>query len=121
MMDKIYPWRIQKEYDGSGIKFTITIPDTNYSIERHFPFGDENKLEFNLIREFTEMIVGKFDDSNIIIDHICGRHENGKSFGTDIMRIKGLDISIQAISKDKQQNLKDLFSELIQKKINTKS
>ncbi len=119
-MDRIYPWEIQKEYDVSGVKYIITIPDTNHSLEQHFPFGDENKLEFVLIREFTEMIVGKFADSDIIIDHICGRYENGKCFGTDRMRIKGSEISIQAISKDKQQNLKDLFSELIQKKINTK-
>ncbi len=111
---------MEKKYTESGVEYKISIPGTNYFLQRQYPWADELQLEFNLIKEFTELIIGKneiIDNSDIVISYYCGRDENGKPFGSQGVSIVGIDVSVPVKYKDKRKNLINLFSEVIKLKL----
>ena len=109
------PWHVQKTYTAKGISWRVNLPGTPVQFEAETEWGDEEAIEYRLIRAHAESLLGPIADETIQIDHVCGKDDAGHWFGRDRWVFVGNGATVWADGLDRRGAMLHLLANAIRK------
>ena len=68
-------WEIAKHYDAEGILWRVALKGTSHRWERRTEWGDEVKLEYSVVIECAESVIGEVKVEDLRMTLACSRQE----------------------------------------------